>query len=101
MNLNADLVVLSSCESGVGPLLAGEGMVGLNRSFLQAGVPNLVFSLWKIDDLATSQRMVKFYQEFLSGKSYAEALRIAKLSLLESPETALPAYWASFMMIGS
>ena len=100
MTIQANLVTLSSCESGVGPLLAGEGMLGLNRSFLQAGVPNVLFSLWKVDDRATSQLMIPFYRELITGKPYAQALQTAKLSLLQASETALPAYWAAFMLIG-
>jgi CHAT domain-containing protein/Tfp pilus assembly protein PilF len=100
LNLNADLVVLSSCESGLGKLIRGEGMMALNRGFLYAGASNIVFSLWKVPDKPTSELMVGFYQHMTSGKSYAESLRRTKLQLIADPATARPRSWASFLLIG-
>jgi CHAT domain-containing protein/tetratricopeptide (TPR) repeat protein len=101
LDLNADLVVLSSCESGVGKLVRGEGMMALSRGFLYSGARNIVFSLWKIPDRHTSELMVEFYRQMLSGNSYAESLRNAKLSLIENPATARPRSWASFVLVGT
>ena len=97
----SDLVVMSSCESGKGPLRRGEGMIGLNRSFIQQGARCVLFSHWKVDDQATSRLMVSFYAEVQAGKSYAEALRLAKLAMINDPVSATPAYWSAFTLIGS
>jgi len=98
--IKAQLVVLSSCESGVGPLVSGEGMQGLNRSFLAAGVPNVLFSLWKVDDRSTSLLMETFYKQVKAGASFPEALREAKLTLLNTGKTSLPVYWSAFQIVG-
>ncbi len=100
LNLNADLVVLSSCESGMGKLAKGEGPLALTRGFLYAGANNMVVSLWKVFDEHTSRLMIEFYKGIAEGKSYSAALRAAKLKMLENENTALPASWASFVLIG-
>lgn len=100
LDLNADLVVLSSCESGLGKLFKGEGMIALTRGFLYSGVSNIIFSLWKIPDKHTSELMVEFYRQMISGKSYAESLRQAKLKLVSNSLTARPRSWAGFLLIG-
>jgi CHAT domain-containing protein len=100
LKLNADLVVLSSCESGAGTLMKGEGMMGLSRGFLFAGVPNIVYSLWKIGDLNTSQLMEDFYKYVLQKNNYAHALRLAKLNMIDSEATAFPKFWSSFELVG-
>lgn len=98
--IRSDLAVLSSCESGLGQLVSGEGMLGLNRSFIYAGVPNVLYSLWRVNDRRSSELMEAFYRSVLSGKPYYEALRQAKLKLLEDPQTALPIHWSAFTLIG-
>jgi len=98
--LNADLVVLSSCESGAGRLMKGEGMMGLSRGFLFAGAPNIIYSLWKIGDLNTAQLMTDFYKYVLQNNSYAHALRLAKLNLLKTESTAFPKFWSGFELVG-
>lgn len=100
LDLNADLVVMSSCESGLGKLIKGEGMMALTRGFLYAGADNVLFSLWKVSDKPTSELMVEFYRNTLSGKSYSESLREAKLSLIKNSSTSRPRSWASFVLIG-
>jgi CHAT domain-containing protein/Tfp pilus assembly protein PilF len=100
LGLAADLVVLSSCESGLGKLFRGEGMMALNRGFLYSGASNIVFSLWKIPDKHTSELMVEFYSQMISDKSYSESLRQAKLKLINDQLTARPRSWAGFLMIG-
>lgn len=95
-----DLVVLSSCESGLGRLTSGEGLLGLNRAFLYAGVPNVVFSLWKVNDRASADFMEHFYRAMLSGQPYASALRTAKLKMLSNPATAAPHLWSGFLLMG-
>jgi CHAT domain-containing protein len=101
MSLNADLVVLSACETGLGKIAEGEGLIGLTRGFLYAGAQNLLVSLWQINDAATAQLMVAFYRNLLDGRSQAEALRVAKLAMRQSrAELAPPYYWAPFVLIG-
>ena len=102
-NLNlskADLVVLSSCKSGLGKLIKGEGFLSLSRGFLYAGVPNIIFSLWNVKDEPTKELMVHFYKQVLKGKSYSNALRDAKLKLINNPKTAMPKYWAAWTLVG-
>ena len=101
LNLTADLVVLSSCESGLGKLIRGEGMMALTRGFLYSGASNVIFSLWNIPDLQTSELMIDFYRHMLSGESYSESLREAKLKLISNPSSARPRSWASFVLVGS
>jgi len=100
LSIPADLVVLSSCESGKGKLLRTEGPLGLNRAFLYAGVPNVMFTLWKINDRATMDFSNYFYRSMLQGQSYAAALRSAKLEMLANAHTALPMLWSGFLLIG-
>lgn len=96
----ADLITLSSCESGLGKLDYSDGLIGLNRAFVFAGIPNVVYSLWKVYDRVSSTFMVDFYESVLSGKNYATSLREAKLNLLQSEVTASPHYWSPYLLIG-
>ncbi|MEM1319358.1 MAG: CHAT domain-containing protein [Bacteroidota bacterium] len=100
LDLNADLVVLSSCESGTGRLAGEEGLLSLTRGFTYAGVPNIVASLWKVSDKHTSKLMRQFYAHLLKDESHAQALRSAKLKLAKSKKTAAPRLWSSFVLIG-
>lgn len=100
LTLNADLVVLSSCESGIGKLVRGEGLMALTRGFLYAGTPNIIFSLWKVSDRYTRDLMVEFYRQVVSGKSYGQALRQAKLKMIAEEATAFPSLWSSFVLVG-
>ncbi|MGH7774109.1 MAG: CHAT domain-containing protein, partial [Candidatus Binatia bacterium] len=110
LKLNADLVVLSACETGLGKLRYGEGIVGLTRAFLYAGAASSVVSLWKVEDQSTSLLMERFYQNLKQGLSKAEALRQAKLDIMRSAvdlkatgmrqDLAAPFYWAPFILVG-
>jgi CHAT domain-containing protein len=100
LHLNADLLVLSSCESGVGKLVHGEGMMAMTRGFFQAGVRNIVVSLWKVLDEPTAVFMLKFYQYINRGYSYPRALRAAKIDMIDSSPTVPPGIWAGFILIG-
>jgi CHAT domain-containing protein len=95
-----DLVVLSACETGMGEVEAGQGVYGLRRALVLAGVPSQVISLWKVDDEATRDLMIAFYDGLRRNESPSAALRKAKLSLLSRPQTAHPFYWAAFIASG-
>lgn len=101
LNLNAYLVVLSACETGLGTLAQGEGVIGFSRAFLKNGTQNLVVSLWKVNDRATAQLMEHLYHRLFEGASASTALRYAQLALIEQSETSFPSYWSSFVLIGS
>ena len=101
MELNADLLVLSSCESGSGLIMKGEGVLAVSRGFLLAGAKNLVVSQWKVADTPTSELMIHFYNNILEGQSYRKALKNAKIKLLENTDTAFPRFWSAFMLIGN
>ncbi|MDX1902560.1 MAG: CHAT domain-containing protein, partial [Thermonemataceae bacterium] len=102
LRLNADLVTLSACEVGLGKLTKGEGLIGLSRAFLYAGAKNLVVSLWKVSDESTARLMIYFYANQFENlnKTYAQAMREAKLSLLKDANYAKPYYWAAFVVLG-
>jgi CHAT domain-containing protein len=98
MHLNADLVTLSACETGLGRVANGDDVVGLTRGFLYAGCRSIVASLWKVDDRATAALMTRFYEELEKGDK-RQALRTAQL--VTKKEYSHPYYWASFQLTGS
>lgn len=102
MNLEADLVVLSACETGYGKFEQGEGIMSLARSFMYAGVPSAIVSLWQVNDMSTSIIMQSFYQELYKGKSKSAALTASKKNYLQKTNgiAAHPAFWAAFVCIG-
>jgi CHAT domain-containing protein len=101
LKLNADLVVLSACQTGLGKLVRGEGMVGLTRSFMYAGTPSVVVSLWSVSDMSTAALMGEFYKNLIKNKlSKTDALRQAQLTLMRDEKYAHPFYWAPFILIG-
>jgi CHAT domain-containing protein len=101
LQLNADLVVLSACETGLGKEIKGEGLIGLTRGFMYSGAPRVVASLWNVDDLATAELMKLFYQRMLKdGLPAGAALRAAQLELSGQKRWASPYFWAGFMLHG-
>jgi len=100
LRLNADLLVVSSCQSGVGKLIRGEGMIAMPRGFIHAGARRVVYSLWRVGDESTQKLMTAFYSALCKGKSYAESLQSAKLDLIRDPATAFPSKWAAFVLVG-
>ncbi|MCK9407896.1 MAG: CHAT domain-containing tetratricopeptide repeat protein [Bacteriovoracaceae bacterium] len=100
LNLKAKLVVLSSCESGIGKLINGEGMIALSRGLFYAGAQNIIYSLWKVSDKQTYHLMNQFYRNIAAGSSYSSSLRAAKMSMIASLETAFPAKWSGFVLVG-
>ncbi|MEM9824340.1 MAG: CHAT domain-containing protein, partial [Bacteroidota bacterium] len=103
LQLQARMAVLSACNTGSGKLQTGEGLMSLARSFTIAGCPSTLMSLWSVDDCATSDIMLLFYQELKAGKDQPTAIRNAKLQYLAtaSKEKAHPYYWAPFQMVGA
>jgi CHAT domain-containing protein len=101
LQLNADLIVLSACETGLGKEIKGEGLIGLTRGFMYAGAPRVVASLWNVDDLATAELMKLFYQGLLKdGLPAGAALRAAQLELSGQKRWASPYFWAGFVLHG-
>ncbi len=96
-NLNADLVTLSACQTGLGEFL-GEGVIGFSRAFLGAGARSLLVSLWRVDDEATKDLMIAFYTEYLKHGNKAIALQKAMQRTRE--RFPHPKYWAAFTLIG-
>ncbi len=102
LRLNADLTVLSACNTGVGRLVDGEGIFNLARGFMHAGTPSLIMSLWSVDDRSTSYIMNEFYSGISKGGRIGKALRKAKLKYLDRANeiTASPLYWAGMVSYG-
>lgn len=101
LNLRADTVVLSACETARGRIGAGEGVIGMTWAFFAAGARTAIVSQWKVDSAATSDLMINFYRRFSQGANKAEAMREASLALLKDPRYHHPFYWASFIVVGS
>ena len=97
LRLNADLVTLSACETGLGKIASGDDVVGLTRGFLYAGSSSVVASLWKVDDLATSELMTGFYAD-LKKLNKRDALREAQLETKK--QFPHPYFWAAYILIG-
>lgn len=100
LNLNADLITLSACETGLGQVIVGEGVLGLTRSLTLSGARNLLVSYWKVSDASTSELMRTFYREVIENKrDLSAALRMAKLKLINSGTYAQPYFWSPFVLI--
>ena len=101
LKLNADLVVLSACQTALGKEVEGEGLIGLTRGFMYAGAPRVVASLWRVPDRATMDLMRRFYSGILSkGLPAAAALREAQAAMRAEKPRAAPYYWAGFTLQG-
>jgi CHAT domain-containing protein/tetratricopeptide (TPR) repeat protein len=98
--LQADLVVLSACETGRGEKVRGEGLVGLTRALQGAGARSVVATHWKVADESTAELMVSFHAKLRAGLSKDEALRKAMAETAANPETSHPFYWAPFFLTG-
>jgi CHAT domain-containing protein len=109
LNMRADLVCLSACETGLGQRMSGEGLMGLGRAFFYAGARNLLVSLWKVPDKSTSLFMIDFYKQLFNDKNrastskdnFSASLRNAKLKMIKNPVYQNPHYWAPFILVGS
>lgn len=98
MRLDVQLVTLSACQTGLGKVLSGDDVMGLTRGFLYAGARSIVASLWSVDDAATAELMVSFYQN-LASHEQREALRLAQIETRKTHPN--PLYWAAFEITGS
>lgn len=122
MNINSDMVVLSACNTGLGKMVDGEGMLGMQRSFFYAGTSTVVVSLWNVYDRSTASFMNEFYKSLLQQDTSqgwidhalrwigweqsipfgakATAMREAKLKMIKHPLFNHPVYWAPFIVVG-
>ena len=100
LRLNATLVVLSACQTGLGENVRGEGLVGLTRAFLYAGARSVAVSLWDVSDAGTAALMKTFYQELRNGASKDVALQRAMIAAHGDPARKHPFYWAPFILVG-
>jgi CHAT domain-containing protein len=101
LKLNADLVVLSGCQTALGQEVSGEGLIGLTRGFMHAGAPRVVASLWNVNDQATANLMKLFYQRMLKdGLRPAAALRAAQIAMWKTEPNAVPYRWGAFILQG-
>jgi len=100
LRLHSDLVTLSACQTGLGQFIRGEGIEGLSRAFFYAGASSVLMSLWAINDQASCQLMERFYFHLRRSESIMNALRLAKLEMIESGTLSHPYYWAGFIITG-
>ena len=113
LHLNADLVVLSACETAFGPNRTGEGVISLSRAFQIAGARTVLASQWAVNDASTAELMIRFYRHLLAGQVTDEALRLAQMELIHGSieseiahgervhhDFSAPYYWAAFQLIG-
>jgi CHAT domain-containing protein/lipopolysaccharide biosynthesis regulator YciM len=102
MTTNGGMVVVSACETALGRVSRGEGVVGLSRAFVASGAGGVVASLWAVSDESTSELMKVFYEKMLGNKRPAgRALRDARLALIEDERYSHPFYWSPFIVIGT
>jgi CHAT domain-containing protein len=102
LDLDANLVTLSACQTGLGKISKGEGVIGLSRALVYAGSKNVIVSFWSVADQSTANLMKLFYREVLdtSANSFSNSLREAKTQLIIEGKYSSPYYWAPFILIG-
>ena len=101
LRLGAPLVMLSACESGLGKVKRGEGVIGLSRAFMYAGASTVGVTLWSVADKPTAELMTDFYQRLLGpNPSASEAIREAQLAMISGKKYSAPFYWAPFVLVG-
>jgi CHAT domain-containing protein len=103
LQLNAELVTLSACQTGLGKIAKGEGVIGLSRALVYAGAQNIMVSFWSVSDASTALLMKTFYQQLLDNPTagLSENLQQAKLHLINSESYSSPFFWAPFVLIGT
>jgi CHAT domain-containing protein len=101
LQLDVDLVVLSTCQSQLGRAVRGEGLVSLSRAFIHSGARGVVASIWAVEDRQTARLMPFMYESLRSGASPAEALRAAQIRMIQAGgASAAPGSWAGFVVMG-
>jgi CHAT domain-containing protein len=102
LDLHADMLVLSACDTARGRISAGEGIIGMTWAAFIAGVPTTVASQWKVESSSTTELMLEFHRQLLGKQkiSKAEALRRASLKLMKMPKYRHPSFWAGFIIVG-
>lgn len=101
LDLKADMVILSACDTARGKISSGEGIIGMTWAAFIAGAPTTVASQWKVESSSTTELMLEFHRQLLTGKvSKAEALRRAQLKLMRNPKYKHPSYWAAWVLVG-
>ena len=102
LDLKADMVILSACDTARGRISNGEGVIGMSWALFIAGTPTTVASQWKVESSSTTELMLEFHRQLLTGKgiSKAEALRRAELKVMKMPGFDHPSYWAPFVIVG-
>ncbi|MEZ4893968.1 MAG: CHAT domain-containing protein [Saprospiraceae bacterium] len=102
MKLNADMIVLSACETGLGKVLQGEGAISLARAFAFAGAKSVVTTLWSVENTSTSKLMAEFYNALANGKEKDEAMKLAREEYLKNVPASWrhPFFWLGIIVIG-
>jgi CHAT domain-containing protein len=100
VRLDADLVTLSACETGLGPDAGGEGLISLSRAFQYAGARTVLASLWAVSDRSTTDLMARFYAGLAQGLPKDEALQAAQIQSIHDPSATHPFHWAAFQLNG-
>lgn len=102
LDLDASLVTLSACQTGLGKISKGEGVIGLSRALVYAGAHSIIVSFWSVADESTADLMKDFYRQMLqhSNANYGEDLRQSKISLIKGGKYSAPYYWAPFILLG-
>jgi CHAT domain-containing protein len=102
LDLKADMVILSACDTARGKISSGEGVIGMTWAMFIAGAPTTVASQWKVESFSTTELMLEFHRQLLAKKrvSKAEALRRASLKVMKMRGFEHPSYWAGFIVVG-
>ena len=100
LKLNSDLIVLSTCNSGLGLIDESEGVLGMAKAFFEAGAKSVIVSLWEVNDKYTSKFMELFYENLSKGLDKSEALRQAKIGFIKN-YSSNPYYWGAFVLNGN
>ena len=104
LDLKGELAVLSACSTGNGKLQKGEGVISLARAFTYAGMPSVIMTLWDVDDISSGNILPSFYHLLMKGYDKDAALRLAKLSYLETTKSAIethPVFWSGIVLYGN
>jgi CHAT domain-containing protein len=102
LDLKADMVIMTACETARGRVSGGEGMIGMTWASFIAGAPTTVASQWKVESSSATEFMLEFHRQMLAKKriSKAEALRRAALKLMRNPKYKHPSYWGAWVLVG-